>query len=648
MITKWKLANFKSVRNETELRFGPLTIFAGANSSGKSSCIQSILMISQTLSHRISSRSVVLNGALARLGQFNDLQSFHSEQKEIVVGWECKPTTDGARQIAGRGNLPPGLYPSRFRRGTYAIYSGGVDSVSCEIAFAARGSGAKGDLTQLQPRLESSRLQSLWQGEEGQSLESKIEISRAKDLKGKQRDLALFGEPSDTEQEVLRQSIEFDVETDTTSLQEIREFLFTARIVGCDLRHFLPGRLTLQVNSVEEQARILAAVIAGGQPRAFRQRYFLDTDIVIPESVLRMLKIALGDQFPLSEQLSFQQTDPAAGKPTSVSLRDWNNALEQLKPIEGWKIQRQLQQTPDLAEKIMAEFSAGKQKEYALKYTGLPTGIVRAVQYLDHFFTSGISYLGPLRDEPKALYPLPPSPDLADVGLRGEFTALDLHKSQYVEYIDPQYFLGPEVQKIVSSAPLETAVTNWLRYLGVADSVETEDKGKLGHELQVKTPGGSRSHDLTHAGVGLSQILPILVSSLLAIPDTTLVFEQPELHLNPRVQTRLGDFFLSLALLGKQCVIETHSEYLINRLRLRIASSGDDLPLLPIVKIYFVEKHKDSSTFEEVIVNEYGAISKWPDGFFDQSQDEAEHILRAATAKRQARRTNGDDAKRND
>jgi predicted ATPase len=48
-----------------------------------------------------------------------------------------------------------------------------------------------------------------------------------------------------------------------------------------------------------------------------------------------------------------------------------------------------------------------------------------------------------------------------------------------------------------------------------------------------------------------------------------------------------------------------------------------------------VEKKADTSTFREVLVNEYGAIPDWPEGFFDQSQDEAEQILRAASLKRQ-------------
>jgi predicted ATPase len=105
---------------------------------------------------------------------------------------------------------------------------------------------------------------------------------------------------------------------------------------------------------------------------------------------------------------------------------------------------------------------------------------------------------------------------------------------------------------------------------------------------------------------------------LLAEPDTALLFEQPELHLHPRVQTLLGDFFLSMALTQKQCVIETHSEYLINRLRFRAAAAASDKPLADQMTIYFVEKKGGKSRFRPVIVNEYGAIQDWPEGFFER------------------------------
>ena len=56
------------------------------------------------------------------------------------------------------------------------------------------------------------------------------------------------------------------------------------------------------------------------------------------------------------------------------------------------------------------------------------------------------------------------------------------------------------------------------------------------------------------------------------------------------------------------------------------------------LKVYFVEKKDGSSNFRDVKVNEYGAILDWPEGFFDQSQDESESILRAAAAKKKAQR----------
>jgi predicted ATPase len=134
---------------------------------------------------------------------------------------------------------------------------------------------------------------------------------------------------------------------------------------------------------------------------------------------------------------------------------------------------------------------------------------------------------------------------------------------------------------------------------------------------------------------------------LLAEPDTTLIFEQPELHLHPKVQTLLGDFFLSMSLLGKQCILETHSEYLINRLRFRAAASSTD-QISNTISMYFVEKPEDTSVFRRVVVNEFGAITDWPEGFFDQSQSEAEAILRSATRKRQARSGRSPRAERHD
>ena len=193
MITRWTVANFKSVRKETDLPFGPLTIFAGANSAGKGIFIQSILMVSQTLTHRTSSRSVVLNGTLTRLGQFNDLRSFGSDQNEIVVGCECEPRTTDPTQSSVRLFPLASLYRSPPRRSVSGMYRGTINSVSCEIAFDASALRTKPELLQLQPSLESSNLVCVWKGDDGADIKSTISIRRTSDFKQKQTSLGFSG-----------------------------------------------------------------------------------------------------------------------------------------------------------------------------------------------------------------------------------------------------------------------------------------------------------------------------------------------------------------------------------------------------------------------------------------------------------------------
>jgi predicted ATPase len=92
--------------------------------------------------------------------------------------------------------------------------------------------------------------------------------------------------------------------------------------------------------------------------------------------------------------------------------------------------------------------------------------------------------------------------------------------------------------------------------------------------------------------------------------------------------------------LGKQCVIETHSEHLVNRLRLRSAR-GEGGSVVEAITLYFVEVGDRGTEFHRVDVNQYGVITNWPRGFFDQAQSEAEDILSAGLEKRRAGREAG-------
>lgn len=630
MITKWSVSNFKSIAKETPLALAPLTIFAGPNSSGKSTILQSLLLISQTLAHKVGSRSVVLNGALTRLGQFDDLKSHKSESDQITIGWECHPTQDVQMSIIENVRFP----------GPVTVYGRRLDSIkeiSCKLSFDTNPGKPERDLYQLQPQLFLFTMSLLARAEDKTDRRYELTITRSPDGRAKIANLKV----KEPENEAFRASLEYDLVLDANSLEELREELVTAEPVGCVLRHFLPDRLSLRVNMVEEVARWIQMVLLDDAPRYYRVP-LMDRELVIPDALLVKLQTKLGEKYAglFEKQPTLFETG------SGIPVREWLDRLRSLPTEKRRELRRSFAEWTDLHSTIVNTLRSERKEgesEYQLLPYRPPVDLMNASGYLGMLFSNSVKYLGPLRDEPKALYPLAAHADPTDVGLRGEMTAavLNLHRERKIRYIPSSAFGKVPFEPTPVARSLEAAVTDWLKYLGVAETAHSVDKGKLGHELKVSLAEGGPDHDLTHVGVGVSQVLPILVMSLLADRDTTLIFEQPELHLHPKVQTRLGDFFLSIVLTGKQCLIETHSEYLINRLRYRAASEGDGNRVTNNLKVYFVEKSGGSSTFREVKVNEYGAILEWPEGFFDQSPREAEDILRAAMKKRRAERKSG-------
>ena len=129
--------------------------------------------------------------------------------------------------------------------------------------------------------------------------------------------------------------------------------------------------------------------------------------------------------------------------------------------------------------------------------------------------------------------------------------------------------------------------------------------------------------------------MPIILLCLLAPEKSTIIIEQPELHLHPAMQSKLTDFFLATMLCNKQLIIETHSEYIINKLRLNVVKYSNNNLIKDKVKIYFsnnlnndyINFKKGNTIFKPLEINEYAAMSDWPDGFFDESSKTAKQIM---------------------
>lgn len=82
-------------------------------------------------------------------------------------------------------------------------------------------------------------------------------------------------------------------------------------------------------------------------------------------------------------------------------------------------------------------------------------------------------------------------------------------------------------------------------------------------------------HNIVDVGFGVSQILPIITQGLNMQKEETFILEQPEIHLHPKMQMKMADFILSLALSEKNVIAETHSDHIINRLCRRIMENEE-------------------------------------------------------------------------
>jgi len=261
---------------------------------------------------------------------------------------------------------------------------------------------------------------------------------------------------------------------------------------------------------------------------------------------------------------------------------------------------------------------------------------IHACSYLMGFYST-LRYIGPLREEPRRYYLLTDLRSL-DIGLRGENSPqiLILEQNRPVELIKIKKrgknydFSKKEELSLLDS------LNFWLEEMNLQpikpDTMERQLITRLLVNYSNYQPPRS-SVAIPDVGFGLSQIFPVLIESLTMEKGAYLILEQPEIHLHPRLQAQLGDFLLCNAKLGKNFMVETHSEYLIKRLCLRIAQfKVEDLSKL--ISIYFVTPNENNrgSQIVEVRINEYGEILEWPKGFFDEN--DSAKILRAGHQKR--------------
>lgn len=161
--------------------------------------------------------------------------------------------------------------------------------------------------------------------------------------------------------------------------------------------------------------------------------------------------------------------------------------------------------------------------------------------------------------------------------------------------------------------PIEERISAWFQEMDLAYSFSLE-RTEQDYEVRIQRSPDSAEVTLTDMGYGLSQFLPVLVLCYYAPEYSTLILEQPGMHLHPKVQSQLADLLIEVVTeRNLQVLVESHSEHLLNRLQRRVAEEKIDADQ---TAVYFCQNDKGVSTIEHLEMDKLGNIKNWPPNFF--------------------------------
>lgn len=180
-------------------------------------------------------------------------------------------------------------------------------------------------------------------------------------------------------------------------------------------------------------------------------------------------------------------------------------------------------------------------------------------------------------------------------------------------------------------ANLQDQARKWLNY--IIPGANFDNAIPLGKSKVIQGTFGESLP--TNVGFGISYCLPIIVNGLLAEKNTVFIVENPEAHLHPTGQSRIGRFLAQIASTGVQVIVETHSEHIINGVKIAILE-GDKLNKDDAIVNFIYKDENEKSVIKEIYFNEEAEFDKFPPGFIDQEQRDIAEMVRLIKKRKNA------------
>jgi len=233
-------------------------------------------------------------------------------------------------------------------------------------------------------------------------------------------------------------------------------------------------------------------------------------------------------------------------------------------------------------------------------------------------------YLMAERLGPRLTYPFSRLPsENMHVGFQGEFTAHCLAEFGDRPIPHPNLALKSDDGSINHTLSHQTQL--WMRKIipGFAFNVEPIIKADR-VRLELKIYGEYRRP--TNIGFGACYTLPIIVAGLMAGSDTLLIVENPEAHLHPAGQSYIARFLCQVAENGVQVIIETHSDHILNGLRISVKNNIISSKNASI-QYFYRDNNLAKTNLKKPILYQDGGIDSWPEGFLDQFERDLQELF---------------------